>query len=154
MVHFYEQLETTPAPRENVTLSIPPEHEAAMRAFLAQLMAHPPTTAPAPPQQTPRETPKETPRETTQETPQEAEAADLPKAETIRKHPSLDLLVSLYLKHQRGETIFSEADASILLPLAQKYLAKGFLLRQDFLLLQKHIHKYHRFLRLSSRRRR
>ena len=158
VVHFYEQLETTPAPRENVTLSIPPEHEAAMRAFLAQLMAHPPTTAPAPPQQTPRETPKETPRETPQqtprETPREAEAADLPKAETIRKHPSLDLLVSLYLKHQRGETIFSEADASILLPLAQKYLAKGFLLRQDFLLLQKHIHKYHRFLRLSSRRRR
>ncbi|MGN0867594.1 MAG: ATP-dependent RecD-like DNA helicase [Oligosphaeraceae bacterium] len=147
VVEFYETLENPPAPSPEVTLSIPREHEAAVRAFLASLQAgKPPSDAvPAPP-------PKAPPPPEEEEAPEIAGDKPPSPQREIRKHPTLDLLMNLYLRYQKGEALFSPDDEAVLLELARKYLANGFLSWQDFLLLNRHVHKYRR--RPNSRRRR
>ncbi len=165
VVDFYDSLDTPGNAAPTITMEIPREHQEAVREFLARLLNQPPAT-------TGDETePLEQTEEPQKKEPQEPPPPRLPvprmgaarggrprKKETadgqevIRNHAILSFLLSLCLRHKKGETIFTPKDAEVLVPIAQEYLRKGHVTREQFLVVNKCIHKYHRRATSASRR--
>ncbi len=162
VVDFYDALDAPENAAPTITMEIPREHQAAVREFLARLLNPPPETTdatpPAPKEPTGDPTPEETeepPSASQQRTAREKNARreDAPEGEqVVRNHAVLSFLFSLYLDHKKGNAIFTPKDAQILVPIAQEYVKKGYVTREQFLIINKYIHKYHRRTTPASRR--
>ena len=167
VVDFYDSIDQPPKAVAPVTINIPPEHEAAVRAFLAQLQAGQPVPPPMPqPRQTALPPPKEAipvmpveddtqapckhPRLIPQEIPFFFDDDD-----KVYHHPDLDHLMIVYggqtgKEKSRGVTQgdngigFNKADAPVLTPIAEKYEACGYVTREELAIVSRLIRKYHR----------
>lgn len=159
VVDFYDSLDSPENTAPTITLEIPREHQEAVREFLVRLLNQPSIPAddaaePLEPEETPPEPPPRRPasrmRAARGGRPRKEEPAD--GQEIIRNHAVLSFLLSLYLRHKKGEAIFTPKDAEALVPIAQEYLRKGHVTREQFLVVNKYIHKYHRRTTPASRR--
>ena len=150
VVAFYDSIEQPTAPARAVAISVPPEHEAAVRAFLAQLQAGGKTAASQPVVDEDEHTVEETP-------PQKDEAAPSARMgeDRIYRHSSLALLMVVYGNQTgreksagmtRGDNGmgFNKADAPILSPIAEKYASCGYVTREELSVVNRRIWKYSR----------
>ena len=169
VVDFYDSLDAPENAPTTISMEIPREHQAAVREFLARLLNQPPApettdTPPPPPptEPTPEPIPEES-EEPPQHRPSSRQRAirggkrprteeTIDGQEVVRNHAVLSFLFSLYLQHKNGEAIFTPKDAKILMPIAQDYLQKGYVTREQFLVVNKYIHKYHHRTTPASRR--
>ena len=168
VVDFYASFDQTPQTAPSVTINIPPEHEAAVRAFLAQLQAGQ-TAMPAPPVQQsalpagqsvqPALLPVDCEKPRQQEQPMRPMQDELPffygEEDRITSHPDLDHLMIVYngqtgREKSKGMTRgtngvgFNKVDAPILTPIAEKYASCGFVTREELSIVSRLIRKYHR----------
>ena len=168
VVEFYREIENGPEPEreEKVTLTIPKEQEAAVRAFLAQLQngndamslaatlpsKECPQNRPALPEPDPPSVGK--PRENKAEP--IADTPEIALAEThIATDPDIDHLLVVYRnqnvdeKHEKAtkrvnHVGFNKQDAPVLTELSEKYLAQGYLAEGELATVRRLIAKYRR----------
>ena len=135
VVSFYKSLDGGPAPKRDVTLKVPPEYEAAMRAYLAQLQAGRTPAVPPPPSGT------------------SAIPAKQP-SNRITSHPDIRKLMIVY-GNQTGEEKsdgatkkengvgFNKFDAPDLTAIAESYASNGWLSAEQLREVSRRIQKYH-----------
>ena len=138
VIDFYRQLEAPEPEHQEVTLSIPKEHEAAVLALLARLQKK--EAAPHP-----RDDDTPLLPLTVENEPDELEK--------ITGSPDIDHLLAVY-RNQTGEEQqgrktnrengigFNKNDAPILSELAETFLAKGCLTRSELQTVSRKIQKY------------
>ena len=136
VVSFYKSLDGGSAPKRDVTLKVPPEYEAAMRAYLAQLQAG--GTAPVVP-------------------PSSSETSAIPAkqpSDRITSHPDIRKLMIVYGNQtgdekSEGETKrengvgFNKFDASDLTAIAETYTSRGWISADQLREVSRRIQKYH-----------
>ena len=168
VVDFYRAIEAGPQPeaKEEVTLTISKEQEAAVKAFLAQLQAGNgatplPTTLPSKecPQKHPA-LPKSNTLSADDQGGNEMEpTTDTPESALTENHiatdPDIERLLVVY-RNQNADEInerttkrvngigFNKKDAPVLTELAEKYLAQGYLTESDLATVKLKITKYRR----------
>ncbi|MBR3924227.1 MAG: hypothetical protein IKJ45_14000 [Kiritimatiellae bacterium] len=168
VVEFYREIENGAQPEreEKVTLTIPKEQEAAVRAFLAQLQngndamslaatlpsKECPQNRPALPEPDPPSVGK--PRENKAEP--IADTPEIALADThIATDPDIDHLLVVYRnqnvdeKHEKATKRvnhigFNKQDAPVLTELSEKYLAQGYLAECELATVRRLIAKYRR----------
>ena len=165
VVDFYASIDQPPKASASVTIDIPPEHEAAVLAFLAQLQAG---QAPAQPCQPPARQvilpPSPSQVQLTAPVVKD-EPAMFPKQDElpffygeedkIYSHPDLEHLMIVYNGQTgkeksdgmtRGENGIgvNRFDAPILTPIAEKYASCGYVTRDELSIVSRLIRKYHR----------
>ena len=153
VIEFYKGLEQGREPPRSVSLNVPPEFEAAMRAYLAQLQSGgatmPPQTQSAPAANLPPITAKaEPPPVSVQPAPQP------PLDDKVRDHIDLRKLMIVYggqtgeekgaqtAKKQNGVG-FNKFDAPLLTPIAESYMTQGWVHRYELNIVSRAIQKYH-----------
>ena len=165
VVSFYKSLDGGAAPKRNVTLKVPPEYEAAMRAYLARLQAGdaaappshaeaPPVPAEAPPirelDPPPVAAPSAAPQEPRAPTPTPARPPD----DRVESHPDIRKLMIVYgnqtgAEKSEGETKrlngvgFNKFDAPTLTAIAEDYASQGWITRDQLRVVSRSIQKYH-----------
>lgn len=139
VIDFYRQLESPEPEHQEVTLSIPKEHEAAVLALLARLQKKEAVIHPRADDTTPL-----LPL-TVEDGPDESEK--------ITSSPDIDHLLTVY-RNQTGDEQqgrktskengigFNKNDAPILSDLAETFLAKGYLTRSELQTVSRKIQKY------------
>ncbi len=171
VIDFYKSIEQPPRTTMPVTIAIPPEHEAAVRAFLAQLQSG--QTAPPPVPQAPQQPALPPPAVERQNHPvDDGETVgdqsthpiqtSLPffdgekeQDDRIDNHPDLKHLMIVYngqtgREKTEGTTRrnngigFNKVDTPILTPIAKKYAACGYVTREELAIVSRLIRKYHR----------
>ena len=156
VVDFYDSIESPSKTHTPVTIAIPPEHEAAVRAFLAQLQAgqaSTPASQPLQPAAQQRDDVSDFDR------PMPPVPNDVPffygEEDRIYQHPDLDHLMIVYGGQTGKEKAtgvtkgdngigFNKVDAPILTPIAEKYAACGYVTREELSTVSRLIQKYHR----------
>ena len=156
VVDFYDSIESPSKTLTPVTIAIPPEHEAAVRAFLAQLQAgqaSTPASQPLQPAAQQRDDVSDFDR------PMPPVPNDVPffygEENRIYQHPDLDHLMIVYGGQTGKEKAtgvtkgdngigFNKVDAPILTPIAEKYAACGYVTREELSTVSRLIQKYHR----------
>ena len=156
VVDFYDSIESPSKTHTPVTIAIPPEHEAAVRAFLAQLQAgqaSTPASQPLQPVAQQRDDVSDFDR------PMPPVPNDVPffygEEDRIYQHPDLDHLMIVYGGQTGKEKAtgvtkgdngigFNKVDAPILTPIAEKYAACGYVTREELSTVSRLIQKYHR----------
>ena len=156
VVDFYDSIEPPSKTHTPVTIAIPPEHEAAVRAFLAQLQAGQasmPASQPLQPAAQQRDDVSDFDR------PMPPVPNDVPffygEEDRIYQHPDLDHLMIVYGGQTGKEKAtgvtkgdngigFNKVDAPILTPIAEKYAACGYVTREELSTVSRLIQKYHR----------
>ena len=151
VVEFYRKIENGPQPEheEKVTLTIPKEQEAAVRAFLAQLQGGNGT-----PITKPDTLSVDDPGDNEAEpiTPASKVASDESRIET---DPDIDHLLIVYRNQNPDEKIematkrvngvgFNKKDAPVLTELAEEYLDQGYLTEGELTTVRRLIAKYRR----------
>ncbi len=170
VVDFYESIDQPPRTAIPVNIAIPPEHEAAVRAFLAQLQsgqaAQPVPQAPQqtalPPPAVERQIHPDGEDKTSSDHSTHPIQTSLPfffgeeeQDDRIYKHPALEHLMIVYdgqtgLEKTEGTTRrdngigFNKVDAPILTPIAEKYASCGYVTREELSIVSRLIRKYHR----------
>ena len=156
VVDFYDSIESPSKTLTPVTIAIPPEHEAAVRAFLAQLQAGQASTSASQPLQ-----PVAQQRDDVSDfdRPMPPVPNDVPffygEEDRIYQHPDLDHLMIVYGGQTGKEKAtgvtkgdngigFNKVDAPILTPIAEKYAACGYVTREELSTVSRLIQKYHR----------
>ena len=168
VVDFYASIDQPPKVATSVSISIPPEHEAAVRAFLAQLQAGqamppmPSAQSALPPAAVPSQAipvEESTLHHDTPMRPLRSNQEELPfffgEEDRITSHPDLDHLMIVYngqtgKEKSNGMTRgingigFNKVDAPILTPIAEKYASCGYVTREELAIVSRLIRKYHR----------
>ena len=148
VVAFYEGLDGDPAPKRAVTLSVPPEYEAAMRAYLVRLQAGGGTSAPPDKATTPIQEVAPPVRELK---PPPTATAPLDR---IASHPDIRNLMIVYgnqtgKEKSGGETLlengigFNKIDAPVLTEIALTYASRGWITADQLREVCRRIRKYH-----------
>ena len=163
VVDFYASIEQPLRATASVTIDIPPEHEAAVRAFLAQLQSGQPVPSPIPPPPPALPSPPASPAMPFEDdechSPMQPAPDEIPffygEEDRIYQHPDLEHLMIVYggqtgKEKARGMTQgdngigFNKVDAPILTPIAEKYAACGYVTREELSIVSRLIPKYHR----------
>ncbi len=160
VVDFYDSIESPSKTHTPVTIAIPPEHEAAVRAFLAQLQAGQASTPASQPLQPAVPLAAQQRDDVSDfDRPMPPVPNDVPffygEEDRIYQHPDLDHLMIVYGGQTGKEKAtgvtkgdngigFNKVDAPILTPIAEKYAACGYVTREKLSTVSRLIQKYHR----------
>jgi ATP-dependent exoDNAse (exonuclease V) alpha subunit len=160
VVDFYDSIESPSKTHTPVTIAIPPEHEAAVRAFLAQLQAGQASTPASQPLQPAVPLAAQQRDDVSDfDRPMPPVPNDVPffygEEDRIYQHPDLDHLMIVYGGQTGKEKAtgvtkgdngigFNKVDAPILTPIAEKYAACGYVTREELSTVSRLIQKYHR----------
>ena len=160
VVDFYDSIESPSKTLTPVTIAIPPEHEAAVRAFLAQLQAGQASTPASQPLQPAVPLAAQQRDDVSDfDRPMPPVPNDVPffygEENRIYQHPDLDHLMIVYGGQTGKEKAtgvtkgdngigFNKVDAPILTPIAEKYAACGYVTREELSTVSRLIQKYHR----------
>lgn len=148
ILHFYESLESGEKPLQEVSMNIPKEHEAAVRALLEQLRRgekpHLPETKNAVPAMQPVVPATPSPvREFSSEQKRIFSHPDIDKLLIVYRGQSFDEK-RLHMTTDKNNVGFNRVDADVLSPIANRFLENGFIADDELAEVSRRIRKYRR----------